>query len=239
MAKSQDQHSLTNEQVQCGHCLTKAFMRVICKGEDSYEVGYTDEYGGDDVYHKWQTLKCLVCSGINVLQYSSSSLWEYTLDGESFVRPTYTDFLYPTSNKEEPLDLKISNQVVERAIADVEALLPTSGAVSGVDRIHTALHGYLRLVCVQSNIEFNKDDSITKLFKLISQQHPKFQSVASHSHIERLLKSFAGIMDSLNPIRNHASVAHPNEELLEKDEAELFINVVRTLLRYLDEKLKM
>lgn len=212
-------------------------MKVICEGEDSYEVGGTDEYGGDDVYHKWQTLKCLVCSGINILQYSSSSLWEYTLDGELFIRPTYIDRLYPMTNKEEHLDLKISNQVVERAISDAEALLPINGAVSGVDRIHTALHGYLRLICIQASVEFNKDDSITKLFKLISQQHPKFQSVANHSHVERLLKSFSGIMDSLNPIRNHASVAHPNEELLEKDEAVLFINVVRTLLRYLDEKL--
>jgi hypothetical protein len=214
-------------------------MRVICEGEDSYKVGYTDKDGGDDVYHKWQTLKCLVCSGINILQYSSSSLWDYTHDGESFIRPTYIDFLYPTPNKEEPLDSKISNQVVELAIADMEALLHTNGAVSGVDRIHTALHGYLRLVCIQANIKFNRDDTITKLFKLISQQHPKFQSVASQSHIERLLKSFAGIMDSLNPIRNHASVAHPNKELLEKDEAVLFINVVRTLLRYLDEKLEI
>ncbi len=46
-------------------------------------------------------------------------------------------------------------------------------------------------------------------------------------------------MDSLNPIRNHASLAHPNENLLDKDEAMLFINVVRTLLQYLDEKLRL
>ncbi|GAH63627.1 unnamed protein product, partial [marine sediment metagenome] len=33
------------------------------------------------------------------------------------------------------------------------------------------------------------------------------------------------------------SVAHPNEDLLEKDEAMLVINVARTLLHYLDAKL--
>jgi hypothetical protein len=41
---------------------------------------------------------------------------------------------------------------------------------------------------------------------------------------------------SLNPIRNNASVAHPNEELLNKEEAMLVINVTRTLLHYLDAK---
>jgi hypothetical protein len=38
-------------------------------------------------------------------------------------------------------------------------------------------------------------------------------------------------MDALNPVRNRATVAHPNAELLEKEEAMLVINVARTLLR--------
>jgi hypothetical protein len=40
----------------------------------------------------------------------------------------------------------------------------------------------------------------------------------------------------LNPVRNNASVAHPNEQLLGRDEALLVINVGRTLLSYLDAK---
>jgi hypothetical protein len=38
-------------------------------------------------------------------------------------------------------------------------------------------------------------------------------------------------------VRNQASVAHPNEELLGDAEAHLVINVGRTLLNYLDAKL--
>lgn len=181
-------------------------------------------------------MKCLACSRINILQYSSSSLWEYTLDGETFIRPTNTDILYPHQISEKPLELKISNEVIERAIADVEVLILSRGAVSGVDRIHTALHGYLRAICIRENLVYNKDDSIVKLFKLLRQQHPKLQSTRTQD-IDRLLQSFAGILDSLNPIRNHASMAHPNENVLEKDEALFFINVVRTLLRYIDGKL--
>ena len=36
---------------------------------------------------------------------------------------------------------QISSDVVNRAIADAEALLQSSGATSGVHRVHTALHG--------------------------------------------------------------------------------------------------
>jgi hypothetical protein len=43
-------------------------------------------------------------------------------------------------------------------------------------------------------------------------------------------------MDALNPIRNTASVAHPNADLLKKDEAMLVVNSARTLLHYLNAK---
>lgn len=134
-------------------------------------------------------------------------------------------------------DPKITSAIVERAIIDVETLLNANGAVSGVDRIHTALHGYLQAVCDSENITYQKDDSMAKLFKSIRQRHPALQNLGAHSQdIERVFQSFANILDALNPIRNNASVAHPNNDLLEKDEAMLVINAARTLLLYLDSK---
>jgi hypothetical protein len=134
-------------------------------------------------------------------------------------------------------DLKINSAIVERAIGDVEALIQASDAVSGVDRIHTTLHGYLRAACDIESIVYGKDDSMTKLFKLLRQHHPTLQNLGPRSQdIERILQSSASIMDALNPIRNNASVAHPNEDLLNKEEAMLVINIVRSLLHYLDAK---
>jgi Abortive infection C-terminus len=239
LTASQEKFTLSEERVRCGHCSVEAFMRVICEGEDSWTMG-DEDYGWDDTHYKWQILKCLACSSVNIIQYSSSSLWEYPNPrdgGETDVRPTYTDILYPHQIPEKPLELKISTEAIERAIADMEVLISSRGAVSGVDRIHTALHGYLRAICIRENITYSKDDSIVKLFKLLRQHHPKLQHTGRTQDIDRLLQSFAGILDSLNPIRNHASMAHPNENTLERDEALLVINVVRTLLRYFDAKL--
>jgi hypothetical protein len=236
---SQEKFALSEEKVRCGHCSIAALMIVICEAEDSWTTG-DEEYGWDDFNYKWQILKCLACSSINIVQYSSSSLWEYPNprdNGEIYVRPTYTDILYPHQISEKPLELKISTESIEQAIADMEVLISARGAVSGVDRVHTALHGYLRAICIRENITYSKDDSIVKLFKLLRQQHPKLQNTGRTQDIDRLLQSFAGILDSLNPIRNHASMAHPNENTLDRNEALLVINVVRTLLRYLDAKL--
>ena len=52
------------------------------------------------------------------------------------------------------------------------------------------------------------------------------------------MRSSASIVDAMGTLRNRASLAHPNEELLDHDEALLVINLARSLLRFLDSKLK-
>lgn len=56
---------------------------------------------------------------------------------------------------------------------------------------------------------------------------------------DRILKVMATLVNDLNPIRNSYSVAHPNDNLLEEAEAMLVINSVRTLLHYLNSKLRI
>lgn len=134
-------------------------------------------------------------------------------------------------------DPRITSAVVERAIGDVEALLRSSGAPSSVDRVHTALHGYLKAVCDREQIAYTADDNMARLFRLLRQQHPALRNLGPRAQdIERVLISFANIMDALNPIRNNASVAHPNDNLLDAAEAMLVINAARTLLHYLDAR---
>jgi hypothetical protein len=132
----------------------------------------------------------------------------------------------------------VTSDAVERALADCEQLINTRGATSGVDRVHTAFHGYLRVACDKAGIVAPQDASITGLFKLLRTEHPNIiETAASTRDIGRVLLSMATIVDSLNPLRNSATLAHPNEALLEEAEAMLVINSVRTLLHYLNAKL--
>jgi hypothetical protein len=136
--------------------------------------------------------------------------------------------------------LKITSQIVDRALTDAEKLLATSGATSGVDRIHTALHGYLLQICADAQIIVpTQDPNLTQLYKALRAQHPKFSSSGPRAHdIEKVLNSLSAVVDALNPLRNKASVAHPNANLLAEPEAMLVINAVRTLLHYLEAKTK-
>ena len=134
-------------------------------------------------------------------------------------------------------DLKTASEVLRRALADAETLIQQGSAVSAVDRIHTALHGYLIAVCNESAINHEVNASLTRLFRALRQEHPALAQAGTGSEeIGRVLQACATIMDALNPLRNRLSVAHPNEHLLENEEAMLVVNITRTLLYYLDAK---
>lgn len=134
-------------------------------------------------------------------------------------------------------DLVTASEVLRRALADVETLIQQRGAVSAVDRIHTALHGYLIVVCDKSGIDHETNPSLTRLFRSLRDEHPALAQVGTGSEeIGRVLQACAAIIDALNPLRNKLSVAHPNEQLLGDEEAMLVVNITRTLLHYFDAK---
>jgi hypothetical protein len=113
-------------------------------------------------------------------------------------------------------------------------------AVSGLDRVHTALHGYIKAACMDLGLAPRDDAGITELFKVLRRSHPALRRlVPGAKDIDRILNPMASIIDALNPLRNRGSVAHPNDELLEEPEAMLVINAVRTLLHHLNSRLNL
>ena len=127
---------------------------------------------------------------------------------------------------------------VQRAIQDAEALIRSSGPTSAVDRLHTALHGHLKHLCQEAGIPLSDDAAITAVWSTLINQHPALQiPEPRREEIKKVLRSASGMIDAVNTIRNRASAAHANEELLSDHEAWLVVNLCRTLLQYLDHKL--
>jgi hypothetical protein len=133
--------------------------------------------------------------------------------------------------------LAIISDTVERALSDAERLIATQGATSGVDRVHTALHGYLRSLVGDAGLTAPEDAGITDLFRLLRERHPAMRAQGPrHADIDAIMRALANIVHVLNPLRNRATIAHPNEILLGEPEAMLVINSVRTLLHYVDAR---
>jgi hypothetical protein len=134
-------------------------------------------------------------------------------------------------------NLKEMTESTWRAIEDAKVLLKTNGPISAVDRVHTAIHAYLKLICDVAEITCNPDANVEALFGLIRDQHMRFKDLATRSkNIVAILRSMAKVFTAVNDIRNNESMAHPNE-LLEEDEAMLVINAAWTALHYIDSKL--
>jgi hypothetical protein len=133
-----------------------------------------------------------------------------------------------------------SGDVVVRALADADQLLRTSGPVSAIDRLHTALHGYFRFVCAGSGIAVDANASLPALFKALRTDHPALQFLGEHDKdMVRVMNGFANIIDALNTLRNNASVAHPSLHLLDHHEAALAVNATRTIFNYMQAKVGM
>jgi hypothetical protein len=134
--------------------------------------------------------------------------------------------------------LQATSEVVTRALNDADALIATSGSVSAIDRVHTALHGHLIALSESAGIAVATDASMTAVFKELRRHHPRLSGTGPRAvDVEKVLNSCANILDALGPLRNRASVAHPNAVLLGEDEARLVVNLVRALLTFLDAKL--
>lgn len=134
--------------------------------------------------------------------------------------------------------LTATSAVVRRAIDDVDALLRAGGPTSCVDRVHTFLHGHLRYLCESAGIGFAEEDGTTALLKKLRREHPLMEEMGARGgDIAKILNNCGSILDALTPVRNRASVAHPNTDLLARPEALLVVNTGRTLLAYLDDRL--
>lgn len=134
--------------------------------------------------------------------------------------------------------VEVEGEAVFESLEDAENLIKNRKAVSAVDRVHTAFYGYLRFLCKKSEIVFTEKDDLVSLIKKIFSEHPKFQIKLKSQEIQNIARSLASISDSLNPIRNQGSLAHPNERLLDEPEAVLVINTVRSLMIYIELKIK-
>lgn len=136
----------------------------------------------------------------------------------------------------------ISSEVVQRALAEASTLLVSHGPASAIDRVHTAMHGYLRTLCRAHQVDLTTapaEPRITHYFKALRQQHPSLRDLGvQDDSMKGILFSLANILDQFDPIRNRASLAHANDALIERHEALLVINVARSVMQYLDAKMR-
>lgn len=127
--------------------------------------------------------------------------------------------------------LTMSSAIVEDALRQAETLIGQHGAASAIDRVHTALHGYLKSACEREEIHIMSDSSITALLSTLRAKHPKLAigDEEEKKETDKMFRGLSKIFDAVNTLRNTKSLAHPNAKLHDAN-AMLAINQIRSIL---------
>lgn len=134
-------------------------------------------------------------------------------------------------------DVNNTNESVFKALEDAEVLLMSQGASSAYDRMHTALHGFLRQICTNNNISFVPSDAITALIPKVSNFIKQQPDDGRNQEVFAMLRAASSMLNTINYLRNHHSMSHPNEHLLKESDAKFAIILARSIMTYIDELL--
>ena len=152
------------------------------------------------------------------------------------LRITNEDLIVAGTHVPAPILGPTADEAMGAAISDAENMIQSGKPANAVDRLHTALHVYLREICAEANISVDSEASAPKLYREIRKAHPAFSQAGTRSEdIDRIVKSMASAIDALSTIRNKASLAH-GRKLLDIPEAHLAVNATKTIVQYLRER---
>jgi len=148
------------------------------------------------------------------------------------------DALVPTAEYvPSPSPPPKATETLKLAISNARTLIEKEGAGSAVDRLHTALHAYLKELCLERSISYDPDDTVSKILKSLRNEHPAFVASGHRGDdIQKVILSMGSTVDALTTLRNNASLAHANV-LLEEPEALAVVNATATVFQYLQDRI--
>ena len=117
------------------------------------------------------------------------------------------------------------------AISDAEDAIQKGKYESAVDRLHTALHGYIESLLKNYSINIEKDENLPSMYSKLCKYYEATYGVKKR--IGEILRSGSGMIHYINEIRNKNTLAHPNPELIQNEEAILVIKLVDALFEYI------
>ncbi len=100
-----------------------------------------------------------------------------------------------------------------------------------LDRLHTFTIKYVRQLCDNHKIEYEKETPLHSLFGGYVKKIVK-DGVIEATMTERILKSSISVLEAFNSVRNNQSFAHDNK-ILNYNESILIFNNVSNVIRFL------
>ena len=124
----------------------------------------------------------------------------------------------------------------QKAAEDAELFISEGSYDHAFDRIHTAFSDYIKHILTEHDVLFETEESA---YALLTKLHGYY---CSHIHlpdagdrIRTILLCSGELIDTINELRKNTSAAHTDGQLIEKREAQLAVNLIRSIVDYIDD----
>jgi len=119
----------------------------------------------------------------------------------------------------------------ERLAVAVRESIDSGKPEEGLDRLHTFVVKYMRVLCAKHGIDTPKDKPLHSLFGEYL-KHLEAEGRVESRMTQRIMKSAISTLEAFNEVRNDQSLAHDNE-MLHGHEALYIFKHVASLIRFL------
>lgn len=189
-------------------------MRAFWEIESNYVVGKLL----GDIFEEWDEYK-----GSNNNDAPSDECLKIVQRLKSSAPVPDIDAVVPNSNDKD-------FDILAKAVRDT---IDRNEPEAGLDRLHTFLVKYFRVLCEKHQIDINQKNP---LHGLVGQyiKTMKANGAIESEMTERILKSSIANMEAFNHVRNNQSFAHDNK-VLKYSEAMLIFGHVTSSIRFIED----
>jgi hypothetical protein len=131
----------------------------------------------------------------------------------------------------DALSATVDERDFEAIASQVREAIEKNQPETGLDRLHTFVIKYVRVLCDRHGITHSRDKALHSVFgEYVRLLHDK--GLLESEMTTRILKSSISVLESFNHVRNNQSLAHDNP-ILNYDESLLIFNHVAASIRFL------
>lgn len=132
----------------------------------------------------------------------------------------------------DALSASVDERDFETVAKQVREVIEKNQPEVGLDRLHTFVIKYVRLLCEQHGISVTREKALHSLFG----EYVKRLRDTGHLESEmtvRILKLSISVLEAFNDVRNNQSLAHDNP-ILNYDESLLIFNHIASSIRFIN-----
>jgi hypothetical protein len=199
-------------------------LRAFWDRESNYNVGKLL----CDMLEYWRAKKLM--DGIEITKGEQDLYTECEKIGLKLKEDTIVEHIEVIKEKGDGKDFKLLAKSIRESIEKNEP-------EAALDRLHTYVFKYIRQLCDEHKIEYNKEESLNAVFgKYI--KHVVANKLVESAMGEKILKYSIGILDAFNDVRNNKSFAHVNDILNYRESILIFNNVTNSIkfIQEIEEK---